>query len=48
MIASYAVTTMLASAGGKDRDRQSPFQAIAMGAKLLGDSAVAIKLAQEE
>jgi uncharacterized membrane protein len=48
MIASYAVTTMLASAGGKDRAHQSPFLPIAMGAKILGDSAVALKLAQEE
>jgi uncharacterized membrane protein len=48
MIASYAVTTMLAAAGGKDRASQSPLLPIAMGAKILGDSVVALKLAQEE
>lgn len=48
MIASYAVTTMLAAAGGKDRANQSPFLPIAMGAKILGDSVVALKLGQEE
>ena len=48
MLASYAVTAALAAAGGQDRAQQSPAIPVAMGLKILGDSAVALELAREE
>ena len=48
MVASYAVTAALASAGGKDRVRDNPALPIALAAKTLYDVVVALKLAQEE
>ena len=48
MIASYAVTAILAGAGGKDRAHENPALPIAMAAKALYDLGVALKLGQEE
>ncbi len=48
MIGTYAVTAALAGAGGKDRTRDQPWLPIALAAKTLYDSVVALKLAQEE
>jgi uncharacterized membrane protein len=48
MIASYAVTAILAGAGGKDRARDNPALPIAMAAKALYDLGIALKLGQEE
>jgi len=48
MVTSYAITAWLAGAGGKDRARRNPLLPIAMGVKLLIDTAVAAELAREE
>lgn len=48
MLASYAVTAILAGAGGKDRARRTPALPIALAAKTLYDSVVALRLAREE
>ena len=48
MIGTYAVTAALAGAGGKDRARDQPWLPIALAAKTVYDSFVALKLAQEE
>ncbi len=48
MIASYAVTAILAGAGGRDRARENPALRIAMAAKALYDLGTALKLGQEE
>jgi uncharacterized membrane protein len=48
MVANYALTAWLASAGGLDRARRNPLIPIAMGIKLVIDSAVAAELAREE
>ena len=48
MGANYAVTAILAGAGGADRARENPALPAALAAKTLYDSATALKLAQEE
>jgi uncharacterized membrane protein len=48
MVASYAVTAILAGAGGRDRAREQPLVPIALAAKTLYDTGTALKLAQEE
>jgi hypothetical protein len=48
MIASYAFTAILAGAGGRDRARDHPVLPLALAAKTLYDSYVAIKLGREE
>lgn len=48
MVASYAVTAILAGAGGKNRAKDNPALPIAMAAKALYDLGVALKLGQEE
>ncbi|QIR35425.1 vitamin K epoxide reductase family protein [Tolypothrix sp. PCC 7910] len=48
MVLNYALTAWLAAAGGLDRARRNPWLPIAMGVKLVLDTAVSAKLAQEE
>lgn len=48
MLANYSITALLAGAGGKDRATQTPFLPIALAAKTLFDSVLALKLAQTE
>ena len=48
MLANYSITALLAGAGGQDRATQAPFLPIAMAAKILFDSILALKLAQTE
>jgi uncharacterized membrane protein len=48
MITNYSITACLAGAGGKNRAEQNPLLPIAMGLKLLTDSATAIQLGREE
>ena len=48
MIITYGVTAALAGAGSKDRARTNPTLPIAMGAKLLYDALLTIKLGSEE
>src|SRR4051812_21076359 len=48
MVATYAVTAILAGAGGLDRARENPAVPIALAAKTFYDFATALKLAQEE
>jgi uncharacterized membrane protein len=48
MTATYAVTAMLAGAGGADRKRAKPWLPVAMAAKTAYDSYVCVKLAGEE
>lgn len=48
MAASYAVTAILAGAGGKDRARENPALPLALAAKVTYDAAIALKLAREE
>lgn len=48
MLVNYGLTSWLAAAGGKDRAEQSPTLPLMMGAKILLDTGLAIKLAQEE
>jgi uncharacterized membrane protein len=48
MVATYAVTALLAGAGGRDRAQQVPWLPIALAAKTLYDAGVTVKLAKEE
>ncbi|PMB53252.1 vitamin K epoxide reductase [Fischerella thermalis CCMEE 5201] len=48
MVINYGITAWLAAAGGLDRARRNPLLPIAMGVKILLDSAINVKLAQEE
>ncbi|KAA2236662.1 vitamin K epoxide reductase family protein [Salinarimonas soli] len=48
MVASYAVTAILAGAGGRDRARENPALPIALAAKTVYDAGVALKLGKEE
>jgi uncharacterized membrane protein len=48
MVATYAVTALLAGAGGRDRAQQVPWLPIALTAKTLYDAGVTVKLAKEE
>jgi uncharacterized membrane protein len=48
MVINYGITAWLAAAGGIDRARRNPLLPIAMGIKILLDSAINVKLAQEE
>ncbi|MBF2005720.1 MAG: vitamin K epoxide reductase family protein [Chlorogloeopsis fritschii C42_A2020_084] len=48
MVINYGITAWLAAAGGIDRPRRNPLLPIAMGIKILLDSAINVKLAQEE
>jgi uncharacterized membrane protein len=48
MVASYAVTAILAGAGGRDRARENPALPIALAAKTVYDAGLAIKLGKEE
>lgn len=48
MVTTYGVTAMLASAGGMDRARSTPWLPIALAAKTLYDSATALTLGREE
>ena len=48
MIASYAITGLLAGAGGPDRPRNTPLLPIAMAVKTLYDTGLAAELAREE
>jgi len=48
MAATYAVTAILAGAGGRDRARENPALPLALAAKTLYDAATALKLGQEE
>jgi uncharacterized membrane protein len=48
MLVNYGITAWLAATGGKDRAQQSPLLPIALGLKVLGDTATAIELAREE
>jgi Vitamin K epoxide reductase family len=47
-LASYAVTAALVGMGSENRSRTHPWIPIAMGAKLLADSAMAAKLTVDE
>ena len=48
MVASYALTAILAGAGGANRARDNPALPIALAAKTIYDVGTALKLAQEE
>jgi uncharacterized membrane protein len=48
MVASYAVTAILAGAGGRDRAREHPALPIALAAKTVYDAGLALKLGKEE
>jgi len=48
MVVNYGLTAWLAGAGGSERSRTAPWLPVAMGAKILVDSAVALELAREE
>lgn len=48
MIASFGVTTLLASMGGKNRRAEMPLASLAMFGKILGDLAITLKLSGEE
>ncbi len=48
MLTTFGVTAVLASAGGKDRAKETPWVPIALAAKTVYDVATAVKLAQEE
>lgn len=48
MVASYALTAILAGAGGKDRARTQPLLPLALAAKTVGDAVAALKLGREE
>ena len=48
MLLTYSVTAILAGAGGKNRAQTNPVLPIAMGIKTLADTALNLKLAQEE
>jgi uncharacterized membrane protein len=48
MVANYAVTAILAGAGGRRRAQTHPILPIALAAKALYDAGVALKLGREE
>lgn len=48
MLATYAVTALLAGAGGRNRAERMPWLPIALAAKTLYDSHTALKLGREE
>ena len=48
MLISYGVTALLASMGGKDRAEEKSWVPLALAAKTVFDSALALKLGQEE
>ncbi|MGN6548768.1 MAG: vitamin K epoxide reductase family protein [Pararhizobium sp.] len=48
MVATYAVTAILAGAGGRDRARSYPVLPLALAGKTLYDSIVCLRLAREE
>lgn len=48
MLVNYGLTSWIAAAGGKDRAKQSPSLPLMMGAKVLLDAGLALKLGQEE
>ncbi len=48
MLTNYGITAWLAGAGGKDRARQNPALPIAMGTKVLIDTAGSLMLGREE
>jgi len=48
MVASYAMTAILAGAGGRNRARDNPALPIAAAAKAVYDAGLALKLGQEE
>lgn len=48
MLANYSITGLLAAAGGANRATQAPFLPIAMAAKTLFDSVLALRLARIE
>ncbi|AFZ32138.1 vitamin K epoxide reductase [Gloeocapsa sp. PCC 7428] len=48
MVLNYALTGWLAAAGGLERARVNPLLPIAMGIKIVLDSAVSLELAREE
>lgn len=48
MLVSYGVTAWLAAAGGKDRAAAQPLLPLAMGLKVVGDTALALELGREE
>jgi uncharacterized membrane protein len=48
MVANYSITALLAGAGGKNRAMQAPFLPIALAAKTLFDSILALRLARVE
>lgn len=48
MLVSYGVTAWLASAGGQDRASTVPLLPLAMGLKVVGDTAFALELGREE
>jgi hypothetical protein len=48
MVASYAMTAMLAAAAGRERAREHPLVPIALFGKTLYDTFVALRLGREE
>lgn len=48
MLVTYGLTAWLASMGGQNRAKETPWVPIAMGTKILFDALTATKLAQEE
>lgn len=48
MLATYAVTAILAGVAGRDRSREQPLLSLALGAKTVYDAALCLKLAREE
>lgn len=48
MLVNYGLTSWIAAAGGKDRAKQNPSLPLLMGAKILLDAGLALKLGQEE
>ncbi|GAB2528552.1 vitamin K epoxide reductase family protein [Spirosoma aerophilum] len=48
MLVNYGVTAALAGAGGKNRAETNPALPVAMGVKMLADTALNIQLAREE
>ena len=48
MLITYGVTALLAGAGGPDRPRRAPLLPIAMLAKVLYDTGLAVELGREE
>ena len=48
MLVNYGLTSWIAAAGGKNRAKQNPSLPLMMGAKVLLDAGLALKLGQEE